>query len=100
MTPPLAPELFPGIFISGSSQAGLEAAKAIGATAVKYPKPAREYEGLDPENELNCGVRVGIIAVGTESEAWEVAEERFQEDRKGQLPHQVAKRVSDSLWHK
>ena len=100
MTPPLAPELFPGIFISGSSEAGLEAAKAIGATAVKYPKPAREYEGLDPENELNCGVRVGIIARSTESEAWEVAEERFPEDRKGELTHQVAMKVSDSLWHK
>jgi len=98
MTPSLAPELFPGIFISGSSEAGLEAAKAIGATAVKYPKPAREYEGR--EDELDCGVRVGIIARSTESEAWEVAEERFPEDRKGELTHQVAMKISDSLWHK
>jgi alkanesulfonate monooxygenase len=98
MTPPLAPELFPGIFISGSSEAGLEAAKAIGATAVKYPKPAREYEGQD--DELDCGVRVGIIARSTESEAWEVAEERFPEDRKGELTHQVAMKISDSQWHK
>src|SRR2546425_11357185 len=35
LTPPLAPELFPGIFVSGSSDAGLAAAQAIGAVAVK-----------------------------------------------------------------
>ncbi|MBO0801170.1 MAG: LLM class flavin-dependent oxidoreductase, partial [Blastocatellia bacterium] len=42
MTPSLPPELFPGIFVSGSSEAGLAAAKAMGATAVKYPKPPGE----------------------------------------------------------
>ena len=37
MTPPLAPDLFPGIFMSGSSDAGCAAAKAVGATAIRYP---------------------------------------------------------------
>src|SRR6266516_760513 len=42
LTPSLPSHLFPGIFVSGSSDAGLAAAKAIGATAVKYPRrPAR-----------------------------------------------------------
>src|SRR5215472_15149458 len=40
MTPPLPPELFPGIFISGSSEAGRASARALGATAIMYPKPA------------------------------------------------------------
>src|SRR5258707_12139417 len=40
MTPPLAPELFPGMLMSGSSDAGLAAARAVGAVAVQYPKPA------------------------------------------------------------
>src|SRR6202035_2190727 len=44
MTPPLAPELFPGILMSGSSEAGLAAARAVGATAVKYPNPAKDCE--------------------------------------------------------
>src|ERR1700753_536922 len=44
MTPPLPPELFPGILMSGSSDAGLAAARAVGATAVKYPKPATDTE--------------------------------------------------------
>jgi alkanesulfonate monooxygenase len=100
MTPPLPPELFPGIFVSGSSEAGLEAARALGATAIKYPKPPKECEEETPVDGLKCGVRVGIIARETEDEAWEVAERRFPEDRKGQLTHQLAMKVSDSLWHK
>src|SRR5205809_2417215 len=39
LKPPLAPELTPGIFVSGSSEAGMAAAQAMGATAVKYPGP-------------------------------------------------------------
>src|SRR5260370_913296 len=99
MTPPLSPELFPGIFISGSSDAGLAAAKALNATAVKYPKPAKECEAEASLDGVDSGVRVGIIARGDEAEAWEIAEERFPEDRKGQITHQLAMKVSDSFWH-
>jgi len=98
MTPPLAPELFPGIFVSGSSDAGLAAARAIGATAIKYPKPAQEEPVLSGEGA--SGIRVGIIARRKEADAWEVAHARFPEDRKGQLTRQLASKVSDSVWHK
>src|ERR1700751_3186741 len=37
LNPPLPAELFPEIFISGSSDAGREASKELHATAVKYP---------------------------------------------------------------
>ncbi len=100
MTPPLAPDLFPGIFVSGSSDAGLAAAKAIGAVAIKYPKPVDEYEGVSVDEALDSGVRVGVIAREDRDEAWRVARERFPEDRKGQLTHQLAMKVSDSTWHK
>jgi alkanesulfonate monooxygenase len=99
MTPPLAPELFPGILMSGSSEAGLAAARAVGATAVQYPKPAKEFEPNPTTNGERTGVRVGIIARAKSSEAWTVANERFPGDRKGQLAHQLAMRVSDSVWH-
>jgi alkanesulfonate monooxygenase len=96
MTPPLPPELFPGILISGSSDAGLAAAREIGATAVKYPKPPGEEE----EGEgVDSGVRVGIIAREDPDEAWRVGLERFPEDRKGQITHGLAMKVSDSKWH-
>lgn len=101
MTPTLPPELFPGILISGSSEAGLAAAKAIGATAVKYPKPPGEYENDPPDENINSGVRVGIVTREDEDEAWRIANERFPEqDRKGELAHQLAMKTSDSLWHK
>lgn len=100
LAPPLPPELFPDILISGSSDAGLAAAKAIGATAIKYPKPVQEYEGDPQDSDLDSGVRVGIVARPTEDEAWAVARARFPEDRKGQLAHQLAMKVSDSTWHK
>jgi alkanesulfonate monooxygenase len=98
LTPLVEPDLFPGIFVSGSSDAGLAAARTIGATAIKYPKPASEE---DPAADVvDCGIRVGIIARPTEREAWDVARERFPEDRRGQLTRQVASKVSDSVWHK
>ena len=58
MTPALDSSLMPGIFVSGSSEAGLAAAAALGATAIKYPQPA-ENEPEDPTK--SSGVRVGIV---------------------------------------
>ena len=100
MTPPLPKELFPGVFISGSSDAGLAAARAIGATAVKYPKPSAEYATGALDLTLDCGVRVGVIARQEEVEAWAIAHERFPEDREGQIAHKLAMKVSDSEWHR
>jgi alkanesulfonate monooxygenase len=99
LTPPLAPALFPGVFVSGSSDAGVAAARTIGATAIKYPKPASEEEAR-ADDQLACGIRVGIIARQEEAEAWDVARARFPEDRKGQLTRQLATKVSDSTWHR
>jgi len=100
MTPPLALEHFPEILLSGSSEAGLAAAKAIDAVAVQYPKPARECEPNALLNGTRAGVRVGIIARETSEEAWTIAFERFPADRKGQIAHQLAMKISDSHWHK
>jgi len=100
MTPPLPAELFPGILISGSSPAGLAAAGAIGATPVKYPEPTSQMGEAHSREVGNSGIRVGIIARPTAAAAWEVAHQRFPEDRRGQMTHQVAMRVSDSHWHR
>ncbi|TWC06171.1 alkanesulfonate monooxygenase [Bradyrhizobium macuxiense] len=100
MTPPLPQELLPGVFVSGSSEAGLAAAKALGATPVKYPKPAAEYVQADAADCTGSGIRVGIIARASAEEAWQVAHTRFPTDKKGQLAHKLAMKVSDSAWHK
>jgi alkanesulfonate monooxygenase len=99
MTPALAPELAPGILVSGSSEAGLSAAVALGALAVKYPQPA-EREPDTHQSATATGIRVGIIARESASEAWRVAHLRFPEDRKGQITHKLAMKTSDSVWHK
>jgi alkanesulfonate monooxygenase len=99
MTPPLPASLVPGIFISGSSEAGLACAKAIGATAIKYPKPASEEDGA-LDGGIDYGIRVGIIARAVEEDAWTIGHARFPEDRKGQITHQLAMKVSDSVWHR
>lgn len=100
MTPPLPEDLLPGVFVSGSSAAGLGAAQALGATAVQYPKPAAECEAQPPPAGTRLGIRVGIVGREAAEDAWSVAHERFPPDRKGQLTHQLAMKVSDSEWHR
>jgi len=100
LAPKLPDELFPGIFVSGSSEAGLAAARAIGAVAVQYPGPVGDYEKSPPPADLSCGVRLGVIAREDAAEAWRVAHDRFPADRRGQLTHQLSMKVSDSVWHK
>ena len=92
--------MFPGLTLSGSSEAGLSAAKTLGAIAIKYPKPAGDYKNELCDTSVKLGIRVGIIAREDEQAAWKVAYERFPVDRKGQLTHQLAMRTSDSEWHR
>jgi alkanesulfonate monooxygenase len=99
LLPALPRELAPGILISGSSEAGARAAEAISATRVKYPQPPGE-EALQAVNGSGpAGIRVGIVTRPQADEAWDVAHRRFPEDRKGQITHNLAMRVSDSKWH-
>ena len=100
LKPPLPKELFPIITISGSSEAGLAAAEALGAIPVKYPEPPDQC-AIRPELRNNgCGIRVGIIAREQQDEAWRVANDRFPPDRQGQIMHNLAMKVSDSVWHR
>jgi alkanesulfonate monooxygenase len=99
LTPPLPPELAPGVLISGSSPAGLQAAHTLGAMPVKYPKRAHE-EPDQCEEAAGAGIRVGIVTRPTSKQAWEVAHARFPADRKGQIAHAMAMKASDSHWHR
>jgi len=101
LSPRLPPELMPGIFMSGSSEASKIAVRHIGATAIEYPQPP----GLTPNSDKpirrnDIGIRIGIIAREDDNVAWENAFKRFPEDRKGQILHEMAMSVSDSVWHK
>lgn len=100
LTPPLPGGLAPAVFVSGSSEAGMNAAHQLGATAVEYPKPASEYAFGRPGDVDKRGIRIGIIARPGDAEAWTIARARFPEDRKGQITHNLAMKVSDSSWHR
>lgn len=99
LTPPLPPELASAFLISGSSPAGLAAARVLHATAVSYPEPPEHYtQPFEPD--LRRGIRVGILAREDAADAWRVAHARFPPDRRGQLAHGLAMKVSDSHWHR
>lgn len=100
LTPPLPQPLMPGILVSGSSEAGMAAARQLDATAVEYPKPPSEYATTPSPEVASRGIRIGIVAREEDTEAWSVARARYPEDRKGQLTHQLAMKVSDSAWHR
>ena len=100
MTPRLDRGLYPGLTMSGSSEAGLRAAKRIGAIAIQYPRPVGEYADDLGSVDLELGIRIGIVAREDGDEAWRVARARFPEDRSGRLAHQLAMKVSDSTWHR
>src|SRR5437764_879498 len=57
LAPPLPPKLFPEILISGSSEAGMACASAIGATAIRYPQPP-ECESAERE-AVAIGIKLG-----------------------------------------
>jgi alkanesulfonate monooxygenase len=99
LKPPLDPALLPWLLLSGSSDAGMQAARALGALAVRYPKPVGFYEHSPLEPGLAFGIRLGIIARESSEAAWAVAHQRFPVDRRGQLTHQLAAKLSDSVWH-
>ena len=99
LQPRLDERLQPGFTVSGSSPAGMAAARALRATAIKYPQPPGQ-EAPDPDAEVPGGIRVGVIARETDEHAWRDAHERFPGDRLGQLTHAVAMGVSDSEWHR
>ena len=94
------PDLLPGLTVSGSSAAGAAAARALGATAIQYPRPPDAYDTEEHDILADQGIRIGIIARATDAEAWAVAHERFPGDRHGQLTHRMAMAVSDSVWHR
>ena len=82
--------------VSGSSAAGREVAREIGAIAVRYPEPAdRGRRSPGTATARPSGIRIGIIARdGSGRGAWRVAHERFPADRKGQIAHALAHETS------
>lgn len=98
MKPPLSAGLMPEVFVSGTSEAGMQAARVLDAVSIEYPQPGAEYLNSKPRSK--SGIRIGVLVAEESEQAWERAYQRFPGDKAGQLKHLMAMKVSDSHWHK
>jgi alkanesulfonate monooxygenase len=94
LVPPVPAELFPEFMVSGSSTASVAAARFVGGLSMRYPEPTPSA----PDDGA-FGIRIGIVTRPERADAWRVAKRRFPADRRGEVAHAVATKVSDSLWH-
>jgi hypothetical protein len=86
----MPPNLVPSLMVSGSSAAGLAAARAIGAIPVKCPQETADMAD-------KSSVRLGISRDHAPDDAWRVAS--TPEDRKGRSPTSSRSKSPDSSWH-
>ena len=93
-------DLWPEFLNSGSSQAGINAARQIGARAIQYLRPASEYQRDSFDKSLMHGTRLGIVTRETHEAAWEAARCRYPADAYGAEIRRIATKVSDSVWVK
>jgi alkanesulfonate monooxygenase len=98
LNPPIDPPRRPEFVLAGSSPAGIAAGQAIGARPVTYALPPEEMQ--ENGTGRRSGVRVGIIVREDRKDAWRTAYSRFPPDRKGILMRELARKISDSHWHK
>ena len=97
LEPKIPADLLPLYYLSGSSKAAKNAADKLNAKLILYPEPIKDGE----ESSWNVsGIRIGILARPTNDRAWSDAHERFPATRIGEISHQLAKKTSDSEWHK
>lgn len=73
LTPALPAELVPGVFVSGASEEGVEAARQLGATPLDAPKPSPDYAAGELQDARGRGIRIGIVARANDEEARRIA---------------------------
>lgn len=102
LLPELPGELMPEYYLSGSSESAKEAARRLGARLIEYPEPFDHYSGNGHGSNGSAvkGIRIGVLARESHVDAWAEARKRFPKTREGALTHQLAKKTSDSSWHK
>lgn len=97
LVPALGADLAPRVFVAGSSAAASAAAEALEAVRLTYPTAPDKWEA--PPARHGLGVRLGIIARDTSSEAWRVANARFPENPAHEARREMFAPEFDSHWH-
>jgi alkanesulfonate monooxygenase len=80
LVPALPRELAPGLLVSGTTPAGLDAARRLQAVAVEYAPAVEELAPHGPGSPR--GLRIGIVARASDDEAWAAARARYPLPRK------------------
>jgi len=93
-------ELRPAIMVSGSSEAGLTAARRLGARAIQYLRPPDQYTHEHFPPGLRYGTRLGIIVRDSTEEAWAAAFRRYPPSDYGTAVRDYAVQITDSVWVK
>lgn len=96
----LKPDCAPIFTISGSSPAGMAVARRLGARAIEYLRPVRDYDGKPRPEGTEHGTRLGIVSRAKAQDAWSVARSRYPDDELGREMREYYIRVSDSVWVK
>jgi alkanesulfonate monooxygenase len=97
---PVTPNLLPEFTMSGSSSAGMAAARKVKARSIQYLRPISEYTANSFDLSMQHGTRVGIICRDTNDQAWAHANKRFPPNPEGALMREFSTGVSDSAWVK
>jgi alkanesulfonate monooxygenase len=96
---PLPADLMPTAYVSGSSEASVQAAESLGLRQLSYPLPPGDFAGPNVrKNKFGTGIRIGIIVRDDSSEAWQRAHERFPPDSEGAARMQLLCAISESSW--
>jgi alkanesulfonate monooxygenase len=96
--PPPA-DLMPTAYVSGSSEASVQAAESLGLRQLSYPLPPDDFAGPNVRtNKFGTGIRIGIIARDDSSEAWRIAHRRFPLDSEGAARMQLLCSITESSW--
>ncbi len=88
-------DLQPGFFIAGHSEGATKVRDATGAVGMKMLMP--ELAGVVKEDK---GIHFGVVCRETEEEAWEAANGKFPEDRRGKHMLEHSMKNTDSVWKK
>jgi alkanesulfonate monooxygenase len=89
------------LYVSGSSEASIDAAESLELSQLSYPLPPATY--ADPgrrRNRYGSGIRIGIMAREDSSVAWAIARQRFPVHDNGSEMHQLVASVTESSWQR
>ncbi|MFD7523124.1 LLM class flavin-dependent oxidoreductase [Paenibacillus chitinolyticus] len=95
--------LFPRIFMSGSSEEGLETGLKAADFVVTHPGPLdhfkRHFSDKVQGSAVQSAIRIEIIARESAEEAWKVAHARYPGNRQGTIQLRM-KKNSESSWQR